>query len=157
MDKETLSNYGWIVIAVLVLAVMIALLAQAFSCLLGWLLHLLLKRMNKAFGALLFMVLFLSIYFGIYSQASSILNSMAMNGQKIADTYESWVWPLYAMGMGCTGSWLMLAFVGIAGGLFGLVYWILSVTFLKTATSVPHTRRRKLETAAQTMSAPASA
>ncbi|MBR5569352.1 MAG: hypothetical protein IKW10_00475 [Oscillospiraceae bacterium] len=129
--------------------VMIALLAQAFSCLLGWLLHLLLKRMNKAFGALLFMVLFLSIYFGIYSQASSILNSMAMNGQKIADTYESWVWPLYAMGMGCTGSWLMLAFVGIAVGVFGLVYWILSVTFLKTATSVPHTKRRKLEKSAQ--------
>lgn len=130
--------------------VMIALLAQAFSCLLGWLLHLVLKRMNKSFGSLLFMVLFLAIYFGIYSQASSILNSMAMNGQKIADTYESWVWPLYAMGMGCTGSWLMLAFVGIAGGLFGLVYWILSISFLKTATSVPHTRRRKLETAAQT-------
>lgn len=123
---------------------LICILAQSLACFLGWLLHLLLRKMNKSFGSMLFMVLFMAIYFGVYSQASSILQSMAANGEKIADALESWAWPLYALGMGCTGSGLMLAFLVISLGLFALVYWVLSMTFLRTATAATKHTRRKL-------------
>lgn len=126
--------------------VLICILAQALACFLGWLLHLLLRKMNKSFGSMLFMVVFMAIYFGVYSQAGSILRSMAANGQQIADALESWAWPLYALGMGCTGSKLMLIFMAISLGLFALVYWILSMTFLRTATAASKRSRRKLST-----------
>ncbi len=123
--------------------VLICLLVQTFACLFGWLLHLALQKINRAFGSFLFMVIFLGIYFGVYSQASSILNSMAASGEKIASAMESWVWPLYAMGMGCTGSWHMLVFAIICLGAFALMYYILSVTFLKTSTRATRAPRRK--------------
>jgi len=123
----------------------IVLLAQAVACLLGWLLHLLLSRVNKSFASVLFMVVFLGVYLGIYSQAGTILNAMALNGDAIADTFQSWVWPLYAMGQGSIGSFLHLGvFFLICLGIFVLVYRLLSITFLHSTTIRKGSRRRKL-------------
>lgn len=113
----------------------ITVLSQAVTCLLGWLLHLMLSKMNKSVASMLYMILFLGVYFSVYSQANKILAGMAANGQAIAATLQTWVWPLYAMGQGCTGSLVsLLLFLLIAGGAFAIVYAILSVTFLHTAT-----------------------
>lgn len=122
------------------------LLAQAIACLFGWLLHLLLSKLNKSFASMLYVVVFLALYFAVYSQASQILNAMAINGQAIAQTLHSWVWPLYAMGLGCLGNIpLLLAFLAICAAVFCAVYAILSLTFLKTATMQRGaTRKRKL-------------
>jgi ABC-2 type transport system permease protein len=114
----------------------VCLIAQAIACLLGWLLHLLLSRANKSLASLIFMVAFLGVYFTVYSQAGEILQAIALNGQQIADTLQTWVWPLYAMGVGCLGSIpQLLIFAAIAAALFAVVYFILSVTFLRTATA----------------------
>lgn len=50
------------------------LLSQSLCCLLGWLLHLLLGRINKSLASAIYMVLFLGLYFYLYSQAGNILN-----------------------------------------------------------------------------------
>lgn len=124
----------------------VTVLAQAIACLLGWLLHLLLSRMNKSAASMLYMVAFLGLYFWIYSQAGNILNAMAGSGQAIASVLQSWVWPLYALGQGCLGNvLLLLAFTGIGAAAFGLVYWLLSVTFLHTATLRRGGKKRKLQ------------
>ena len=137
-------SFSWGYLGLQILSMLLGVfLVQALACLFGWLLHLALQKMNKSLGSLLFMILFLGLYFGIYSQANSILTAMAANGQKIADTMESWVWPLYAMGKGCTGSWHMPVFATICLGAFGLVYWVLSLVFLKTTTQAARASRRK--------------
>ena len=95
---------------------------------------------------MIYMVAFLAIYFGIYSQADNILNAMAVNGQAIAGALQTWVWPLYAMGQGCAGSFLhFLAFVVICAGAFGLIYWLLSATFLRSAATRKGSKSRRLD------------
>lgn len=124
----------------------VTLLAQAIACLLGWLLHLLLSKVNKSVASMIYMVAFLAIYFGIYSQAGDILTAMAVSGETIARALQTWVWPLYAMGLGSTGAVLfLLAFAGICTGVFALIYWLLSVTFLHSATARRSGKRRRLD------------
>lgn len=136
----------------------IVLLAQAISCLLGWVLHLALSKMNKSVASMAFMVIFLGIYFYLYSQAEDILTAMAQNGQQIADTLHSWAWPLYAAGRGCMGDRLKLAvFLAIAVVAFGLVWMVLSATFLRTATARRSGRRKKLSLKASASRSPTAA
>ena len=124
----------------------VCILAQSIACLLGWLLHLLLRRMNKSLASLLYLVVFLGVYFTVYSQAGTILQNMALGAEQIADTLQLWVWPLYALGMGSIGSFLhFLAFTVICAVLFGLVYRVLSATFLHAATAKGGRKRRKLD------------
>ena len=121
-------------------------LSQAICCLLGWGLHLLLSKINKSLASLIYMVVFLGVYFAVYSKAGNILNSMAAEGAMIASTLESWVWPICALGRGCTGQWAyFLAFVVICGALFGAAYWILAKTFLKSAALRRSAKVRKLD------------
>ncbi len=125
----------------------IMLLAQAIACLFGWLLHLLLRKMNKSVASILYLVVFLGLYFYIYSQASNLLQAMQTGSEVIAEKMHTWVWPLYAMGQGCLGSvWMLLAFVGICAAAFALVYAMLSATFLHSTTvrSSGGKKRRKL-------------
>lgn len=154
--SAALSPLGIVLQVLSLLAV--TFLAQAAACLLGWGLHLLLNKMNKSFASLLYMVVFLGLYFWIYSQAGNIMNSMAANGASIASALEAWAWPICAMGRGCTGEILyFLIFAVICGVLFGVVYYLLSRTFLKSATSRRSARRRKLNMAAQKAGTPAGA
>ena len=122
----------------------VCVLAQGIACLLGWGLHLLLRKLNKSFASMLYMVVFMGTYFTVYSKANDILQTVAASSNLIAETIQTWVWPLYAMGTGCMGNPLpMLAFVTIAAALFALVYWILSATFLHTATHNRTCRRKR--------------
>ena len=137
----SILNFLIQILAVLV----VAFLAQALCCLLGWGLHWVLSKMNKSFASMLYMVLFLGVYFSVYSQAGNILNSMAAEGAQIASALQSWVWPIYALGRGCNGEILyFLSFAAISGAAFALVYWLLSKTFLKAATSRRSAARKKL-------------
>lgn len=120
------------------------LISQAIACLLGWGLHLLLSRMNKSLASMIYLVAFLAIYFTLYSQAQSILQAMAVNGAAIGGSVKSFVWPLYAMGLGCCGQLgYLVAFLAIAAVVFAVVYRFLSATFLKTTTMSRTARRKK--------------
>ncbi len=136
----------------------VTLLAQAISCLLGWLLHLALSKLNKSAASMLFMVVFLGVYFYVYSQAESILTSMAQNGQAIADALHSWAWPLYAAGQGCIGAIGKLAiFLAICAAALGIVWAFLSATFLRSAPARHSGRRKKLSLKESTQRSPAAA
>lgn len=137
----------------------IAILAQTIGCLLGWLLHLFMSRVNKSIASVVFMLVFLVAYFVIYYNANDILNTLIMNTDVLADTLSAWVWPIYAMGKGCTGSlWQTMAFTAICAAAFALVYWALSATFLKTATmSFSGRKARKLRLAGAKESSPMKA
>ena len=123
----------------------VCLLSQAICCLLGWGLHLLLSKMNKSFASVLYMVVFLGVYFAVYSQAGGIMNAMAVEGAAIASALQAWVWPIYALGMGCSGEILyFVAFAASCAAVFGAVNFLLSGTFLKSATSRRSAGKRRL-------------
>lgn len=122
----------------------VPLVALALECFLGWLLHLLLSRLNnRAAISFLFMILFLAVYFGIYSQAGKLMETMINNADVIAGVFRIWIWPLYAMGIAAAGQILYLPVcLLIAGGIFALAYWILAATFLKSVTDRRGSRRK---------------
>lgn len=120
--------------AMLLSLVAVPVLSLSLTCLLGWLLHQLLRRMNPSLASAIYLIVFLGLYFYVYSQAGKILNAMAAGGAAMAGALKLWAWPLYAMGQGCTGNaGLLLAFLGITAAVSALVYWFLSVTFLRSA------------------------
>lgn len=127
--------------------VAITLLAKVIAGILAWLLHLLLSKLNKSAASVLFVLVFLPLYWVFYNNISDILNVFTQNPEAIADALNGWVWPIYAMGSGCAGNFVhMLAFIAIAGGLFALLCWVLSATFLRLATLTQRSgKRKKLE------------
>lgn len=150
-------SFGKLILQLLSLLA-VTLLAQAIACLLGWLLHLLLGKVNKSVASMVYMVAFLGIYFYVYSQAGDILNSLALSGEAIAGAFRSWVWPLYALGTACLGDLLLgLVFAVICCAVFALVYWLLSVTFLRSAVTRRSGKRRGLDLARVKASSPSRA
>lgn len=125
---------AWMLPAQLLTLLGVCVLAQAVACVLGWLLHLLLSKMNKSLASILYLTVFLALYFYFYSQANRMLGALAAAGEQIAGTLRTFVWPLYAMGVGCTEKLLMLLpFLAISAAAFGAAYWVLSKTFLRSA------------------------
>lgn len=121
------------------------LLAQSIACVLGWLLHLLLSKINKSVASMVYMVVFLGLYFYLYSQSNTILTAIAIQGEAIAETLQTWVWPIYAAGKGCTGVWWMgLVYLAVSLAAIALVWLVLSATFLRSATMQRSSRRKKL-------------
>ncbi len=152
--------FSWGTLLCLIPALLgVTVLAQALACLLGWVLHLILGKCNRSVASLLFMLVFLGLYFWLYSQASDILMAMTVSGETIAGVLETWIWPLYALGRGCSGDAVyLLGYLGICAGVFILVYLVLAKTFLASATASQASRkRRKLELTGGVLRSPTAA
>lgn len=147
-----------LIVGQLISLLAVTVLAQAIGCLLGWLLHLLLSKVNKSVASLVYMIAFLVPYFYLTSKANEIMTSMITQGQAIADTL-SWIWPIYALGKGSAGELLYsLGSLALCVICFGIAYAVLSATFLKAATSVSAGRkRRKLDLSRSSTATPANA
>ena len=122
-------------------------LAQAICCLLGWLLHLLLSRMNQSVASIVFMVAYFVLYYWFISSVSDeLVTALTENGQAIAQAIQSWVWPFYAFGLGaCGGILYALGFLGICAASAGIIYLLLSATFLQSARQSRRSKQRALE------------
>lgn len=137
----------------------IILLGQTVACLLGWLLHKLLRKLNKTVTTFLFLIVFLGSYFFLMSKAQNLLTALIDQSSMLADTISSFVWPLYAMGLGCAGSFIhALVLPAISILLFGIAYWFLSITFLRTAGGTQASaKKRKLTLKQSAMRTPQQA
>ncbi len=133
---------GWVVSSIALIA-----LAQAICCALGWVLHWFLSRIkNKAVVSLVYTVLFLAVYFYVYTNANNLLTQLIDSGEAIAAAVQGAAWPLYAIGMGMSGSLLHTLFTAVlGGGVFALVCWVLAASFAKTVSAPRRSvGRRKL-------------
>lgn len=113
--------------------VLIGLLTQAVTCLLGWLLHFLLAGFrHKAIVATVFMTAVMVLYFIGINQIENLMLLLVNNGGKIASAIQSFAWPFYALGVACFGDWLQFALLAlVCVGIFGIVTVILNVTFVR--------------------------
>ena len=117
----------------LMMMVLISLLTQAVTCLLGWVLHFLLAGFrHKAIIATIFMTAVMILYFVGINKVETLMILLVENGGKIASAIQSFAWPFYAIGASCLGDWgqfILLALLCI--GAFGIVTVILNATFVK--------------------------
>lgn len=109
----------------------IALFITALSCLLGFLVAVIsAKFKNKSFITVALSLIFIIAYYYFFSKASSILSSLAANGEKVGKSVKSWLYPFYLLGNGAEGNIIsLLLFLGITLLLSVIVAFLLSKTF----------------------------
>ncbi len=111
--------------------------ALGICMILGWLLALLAAKFPaKNLMTVLATVAFLAVYFVLYYKMNDLLTYVLMNGGEVAGAMKGWLFPFWKMGLACQGD--ILAFVLytlIFIGLFAIVYFVVSKTYLHLATA----------------------
>ena len=117
----------------------------ALCCLLGFLIAWLTSRLPmKNLTTIILTVGFLIGYFLLVSKITEGLTYLVANGDKVSRVMETALFPFSAFGKGVAGKPLFfLAFLGIFGALFALVYLLLSRTYLRIATRNRGERKAK--------------
>lgn len=107
------------------------------SAVLGWVVALIAGKLkHKNFITVVISLVFIVAYYYVYSKAYAILQLLLQNAEAVGQTMKSALYPLYQMGLAAEGNILsMLVFTAIIGGLFLIVYAVLSRSFLSLATA----------------------
>lgn len=119
--------------------------ALFLSCLLGWVLAIINRRIqHKNLITVLLSLAFMGLYFYGYSRISELLQSILSNVSTISENIKGGFYPFYLMGKAFEGDSLsMLLFTGLIALIFGLTYWILSLSFLKLSIAQGTHSKRK--------------
>lgn len=117
--------------------VILPLIAQGFSCILGWIIALVASRLKrKSLVTVILSLAFIAVYYYGYSYVMSEgLEQLIANAGSLNGIATVWLYPLYQMGLGLAGNPLSyLIFAAIALAFFGVIYAALSASFLRIAT-----------------------
>lgn len=126
------SVLGTIVSLIIVSAVVLIL-----SCVLGWVVAKISEKLkNKSFITVIISLVALGAYYFFYFKASELLQSLVENVNTVAASVKGSAYPLYAFGRACEGSpAAAAAFIGGCAVLIALTIYIISKTFISTATA----------------------
>ena len=128
---------------------LLALISTTLSCLLGWAVSLITRRMrNKAIFQLVFSLLLLGgFYVFFFGDITRHLKTVTENSAGIANVFRGVLYPFHAMGMACTGKGFteFLIFAAICIVPFVLVCLLLNKSFVKIVTSRAGAKRIKYE------------
>ena len=118
------------------ICLLLPLFTLGLSCILGWLTALASSRMrNKSLVSLLLSLAFFCAYFYVYSKINYYLQLILVNSEAVGNTVKRGLYPLYQMGLAAAGSFgSFLIFAALVLLFFGLIYLLLSASFLKIAT-----------------------
>lgn len=108
----------------------------ALCCLLGFVLAWITARLpyKNLFTIIGFMA-FMVLYFLAYSKINEYITYVIAHGEAVGATMQTTLFPFAQLGKAAAGDgiaflWFLLLFVGV----FALVYWALSVTYIRIAT-----------------------
>ncbi len=123
---------------------LLALFTAALSCILGWLVALVVRHIpNKNAGTVIATLAFLIVYYVFYFKITSILQNIMLNMSSIEKGIKGYVYPLYKLGLGAAGDGLsLLIFAAISIAFFAVVYFVLSKTFLGIVTRTDKVRTK---------------
>ena len=147
LGKDDPINATGVVILVLCVF-LLPLISTTISCLMGWLISLVTRRMRrKAIFQLILSVLLLGGFYAFTFNMQTVLEAAINESQNLAGTFKSVLFPFYAMGTAIADSnWLMLlAFAGCCIVPFGIALFILSRNFIKIVTTKIGAKRTKYE------------
>lgn len=121
---------------VLIDIIVVPLFALTLCCLLGFVVAFIASRAKHAnIISVALSVLLLAAYFVLYSQMGNILAGMVVGGEQAAAGIKVYAYPLYLVGRSAEGDWLGgLVTFAICAGLFGLLYLLLSKTYMGIIT-----------------------
>lgn len=125
------------VICFLILFLLLPFFAFAVTSLVGWLIAMLTKNMrNKTMVTMIFSVVFFMVYFYACTRMNEIISSLTTVGITVAENIKN-VYPLFWFGNAIVNKnmvHLLLATLCLVVP-FAIMYWILSISFIKIATS----------------------
>ena len=77
----------------------------------------------------------MALYFWAYSQMGEWLTAVLQNGGEIQQAFQTWLYPLWQMGLAAQGDWsALLIFSGISIACFALVFFTIFKTYLHLLT-----------------------
>lgn len=125
------------IIGSLLLVPLVTLIVFMLSCGLGFIVAKLSQKLkNKGFLSALIMLAFFGLYYLFYFKASEVIQQIVANGEAVASGVKVFAYPLYAMGKVGEGNPIaIVCFTAAVLVLLGLVWWLLSKSFLKIITN----------------------
>ena len=138
----------WGVVRYVLCALLLPLLPTAISCVVGWLIALIISRMrNKTFFTLAVSMAFMGAYFTVCFNLQSYIEKMIENGAAIGTAIRRALPPFYAMGVALeTGAlWPFVQFVLWCVVPFAVIYALLSRSFIHIATMKRGQRKVRYE------------
>lgn len=121
-------------------------LSLFFSCLFGWVIAWISSKMrHKNIIVLVLSMAFFVLYFWGYSQIQTYIDYLVQQGQAVADAIRRAVFPAYHLGIAIAEqNPLSLLFFALCALVpFALVYYLLSISFVRIATSRKGAGKRK--------------
>ena len=146
------------VILYVISAFLLALISTTLSCLLGWLVSLITRRIRrKAIFQMVFSLLLLGAFYAVFlGDINQHLKTITDNSEGIAGVFRGVLYPFYAMGVGCTGKdiGMFLIFVACCIIPFALVCLALAKSFVRIVTTRSCVKKLKYEAKALRSASP---
>ena len=128
---------------------LLALISTTLSCLLGWLVSLITRRLRrKALFQLLVSLLLLGGFYAVFlGDINRHLQTITENSEGIAGVFRGALYPFYAMGVACTGKdfGMFLIFAACSIVPFALVCFMLAKSFVRIVTTKASAKKVKYE------------
>lgn len=127
-----------------VIFLLLPLLAIAAACGFGALVAAVSSRIKrKSMFTVVLFLLFMVLYFYGYSKMTTAMAMLIANGKEVADSFKGGLTPLYHLGAAVSGGNIRYFLYSLCYLLvpFGVVYGVLSVTFLRIVTRKPVSTR----------------
>lgn len=125
------------VICGILFVLLISIFVLTISCALGWVVaKCSTKLKHKSITTVLVSLLLIAVYYFIYFKAQTLIRDLIANADTYGNTIKSHAYPLYLFGAAATGKAVSLLIVAaVILGLFALIWFLISKSFLKIATS----------------------
>ena len=128
----------------LLLILLISVFVLTLSCALGWVVaKISLKLKNKSFITVVISLAFIGGYYFFYFKAQTLIQDLLANAAVYGEKIKGAAYPLYLFGrVGAGDAFAMLIVSAVILALFGLMWALISHSFLKIATSSGNTAKK---------------
>lgn len=128
----------------LILILLISVFVLTLSCALGWVVaKISLKLKNKSFITVVISLAFIGGYYFFYFKAQTLIQDLLANAAVYGEKIKGAAYPLYLFGrVGAGDAFAMLIVSAVILALFGLIWVLISRSFLKIATSSGNTAKK---------------
>ena len=133
-----------VIVGGLLLMLLISVFVLTLSCALGWVVaKISLKLKNKSFITVVISLAFIGGYYFFYFKAQTLIQDLVANAAAYGEKIKGSAYPIYLFGRVGSGDVFAMAVVSaVILVLFGLMWALISRSFLKIATSSGHTAKK---------------
>lgn len=130
------------------IVVTLPLFVLAVSCIFGWIMAMILKRMqNKTVITIVLSLGFFALYFYVINKLPDYINSLVQNGESIGNAIKKALFPIYHLGIAISEGNLLSLLIYLLSVFvpFAIVIYLLSRNFISIITSKTGTKKVKLK------------